>query len=51
MGAIDELSSNTTPLRLWDSRVTEGDECGVGLIDFEDFEPGDVIESYVEAKK
>ena len=31
--------------------ITEGDECGVGLIDFEDFEPGDVIESYVEAKK
>jgi len=28
--------------------ITEGDECGIGLVDFEDFEPGDIIESYVE---
>merc|ERR1712127_73468 len=28
--------------------IEEGDECGVGLTDFEDFEPGDKIESFVE---
>jgi len=28
--------------------IQTGDECGIGLIDFEDFEPGDIIESYVE---
>jgi translation initiation factor IF-2 len=28
--------------------IEEGSECGIGLIDFEDFEPGDVIECYVE---
>ena len=27
--------------------ITTGDECGIGLLDFEDFEPDDVIESYV----
>jgi len=27
--------------------ITSGDECGIGLLDFEDFEPDDVIESYV----
>ena len=31
--------------------ISEGDECSIGLVDFEDFEPGDVIESYVENKK
>lgn len=31
--------------------IQEGDECGIGLMDYEDFEAGDVIESYVEAKK
>lgn len=31
--------------------ISEGDECGIGLLDFEDFEAGDVIESYVENKK
>jgi translation initiation factor IF-2 len=31
--------------------INEGDECGIGLLDFEDFQPGDVIESYVVAKK
>ena len=30
--------------------IKEGDECGVGLIDFELYEPGDIIESYVETK-
>jgi len=29
-------------------RIDAGDECGVGLIDFEEFLPGDVIESYIE---
>jgi translation initiation factor IF-2 len=28
--------------------IEAGNECGIGLIDFEDFEPGDVIECYVE---
>lgn len=28
--------------------IQTGDECGVGLLDFEEFEPGDIIESYVE---
>ena len=27
--------------------ITTGDECGIGLLDFEDFEVGDVIESFV----
>merc|ERR1712085_206870 len=27
--------------------ITTGDECGIGLLDFEEFEVGDVIESYV----
>ncbi|KAL3789704.1 hypothetical protein ACHAWO_001052, partial [Cyclotella atomus] len=27
--------------------IQTGDECGIGLLDFEDFEPGDIIESYV----
>ena len=27
--------------------IEEGNECGIGLIDFEAFEPGDVIECYV----
>mmetsp|Transcript_21504 Transcript_21504/g.30795 ORF Transcript_21504/g.30795 Transcript_21504/m.30795 type:complete len:222 (+) Transcript_21504:3612-4277(+) len=27
--------------------ISSGDECGIGLTDFEDFLPGDVIESYV----
>lgn len=29
-------------------KVEAGDECGVGLVDFEDFQPGDVVESYIE---
>jgi len=29
-------------------KIEAGDECGVGLDNFEDFLPGDVIESYVE---
>merc|ERR1711957_31543 len=28
-------------------KIEEGDECGIGLIDFETFEPEDIIESYV----
>lgn len=28
--------------------IEAGNECGIGLIDFETFEPGDVIECYVE---
>eukprot|EP00977_Amphora_coffeiformis_P003681 scaffold710_cov171-Amphora_coffeaeformis.AAC.50 len=28
--------------------IEEGNECGIGLIDFESYEPGDVIECYVE---
>jgi len=32
-------------------QIETGDECGVGLLDYEDFQPGDVIESYVEQKK
>uniref|UniRef100_A0A7S2YNV9 Translation initiation factor IF-2, chloroplastic n=2 Tax=Entomoneis paludosa TaxID=265537 RepID=A0A7S2YNV9_9STRA len=28
--------------------IEEGNECGIGLIDFEDFEAGDVIECYME---
>jgi translation initiation factor IF-2 len=31
--------------------ITSGDECGIGLLDYEDFEPGDIIESYVVNKK
>eukprot|EP00541_Cyclophora_tenuis_P004140 CAMPEP_0116579598 /NCGR_PEP_ID=MMETSP0397-20121206/22335_1 /TAXON_ID=216820 /ORGANISM="Cyclophora tenuis, Strain ECT3854" /LENGTH=268 /DNA_ID=CAMNT_0004109085 /DNA_START=93 /DNA_END=899 /DNA_ORIENTATION=- len=30
-------------------RIDEGNECGIGLQDFEDFVSGDVIECYVEA--
>jgi translation initiation factor IF-2 len=32
-------------------KIESGDECGVGLLDFEDFQPGDVIESYVISSK
>lgn len=28
--------------------IEEGQECGIGLLDFEDFAPGDIIECYVE---
>ena len=28
--------------------IEEGNECGIGLVDFESYEPGDVIECYVE---
>jgi len=28
--------------------IEEGNECGIGLMDYEDFEEGDVIECYVE---
>ena len=31
-------------------QISTGDECGIGLTGFESFEPGDVIESYVEKK-
>lgn len=27
--------------------IEAGNECGIGLLDFEDFEPGDIIECYV----
>jgi len=29
-------------------RIEAGNECGIGLNDFEDFEPDDVIECYLE---
>lgn len=29
-------------------RIEEGNECGIGLVDFEAFEPGDVVECYIE---
>lgn len=29
-------------------RIEEGNECGIGLMEFETFEPGDVIECFVE---
>ena len=32
-------------------QITTGDECGIGLLEFELFEPGDIIESYVVNKK
>mmetsp|Transcript_22234 Transcript_22234/g.33118 ORF Transcript_22234/g.33118 Transcript_22234/m.33118 type:complete len:105 (-) Transcript_22234:205-519(-) len=32
-------------------QITTGDECGIGLLNYEDFQPGDIIESYVETKK
>lgn len=32
-------------------QITTGDECGIGLMDYEDFQPGDTIESYVVQKK
>jgi translation initiation factor IF-2 len=28
--------------------IEAGNECGIGLYDYEDFEAGDVIECYVE---
>lgn len=28
--------------------ISTGDECGIGLLEYEDFEVGDIIESYVE---
>ena len=28
--------------------IEEGNECGIGLLDYEDFQPGDVIECYVD---
>lgn len=31
--------------------IREGDECGIGLMDYEDFQVGDVIESYVVPRK
>jgi len=31
--------------------INAGDECGIGLIDFEDFQAGDIIESYVLQKQ
>ena len=32
-------------------QIEVGDECGIGLAEFEDFQPGDVIESFVVQKK
>ena len=29
-------------------KIEAGSECGIGLVDFETFEPGDIIECYVE---
>eukprot|EP00591_Stephanopyxis_turris_P009448 CAMPEP_0195518566 /NCGR_PEP_ID=MMETSP0794_2-20130614/13163_1 /TAXON_ID=515487 /ORGANISM="Stephanopyxis turris, Strain CCMP 815" /LENGTH=902 /DNA_ID=CAMNT_0040647559 /DNA_START=290 /DNA_END=2998 /DNA_ORIENTATION=- len=29
-------------------QISAGDECGIGLTDYEDFQVGDIIESYVE---
>jgi len=29
-------------------KIEAGNECGIGLMEFEEFEPGDVIESYIE---
>mmetsp|Transcript_8238 Transcript_8238/g.24738 ORF Transcript_8238/g.24738 Transcript_8238/m.24738 type:complete len:219 (+) Transcript_8238:153-809(+) len=46
------LETKVRTLRSFKSEVDSietGNECGIGLMDFEDFEPGDVIESYVEA--
>jgi translation initiation factor IF-2 len=31
--------------------IEEGNECGIGLVDYEAFQPDDVIECYVEKKK
>jgi len=31
-------------------QIDVGDECGIGLVGFEDFQPGDYIESYVVKK-
>jgi len=44
------VESKVRTLRNFKSEVdtiTTGDECGIGLLDFEDFEAGDIIESYV----
>jgi translation initiation factor IF-2 len=29
-------------------QIEAGNECGIGLVDFEDFQPGDIVECYVE---
>jgi translation initiation factor IF-2 len=45
------IESRVKTLRNFKSNVdaiSEGDECGIGLLDFEAFEPGDIIESFVE---
>merc|ERR1712151_966933 len=45
--------SKVKSLRNFKSEVDQidvGDECGVGLVGFEDFQPGDYIESYVVQK-
>jgi hypothetical protein len=31
--------------------INAGDECGIGLTDFEDFQAGDIIESYILQKQ
>ena len=44
------IESKVKTLRNFKSEVdaiTTGDECGIGLLDYEDFEPDDIIESYV----
>jgi translation initiation factor IF-2 len=45
------LETSVKSLRSFKSEVDnieEGGECGIGLVDFETFEPGDVVECYVE---
>jgi len=46
--------STVKTLRNFKSQVDQidaGDECGIGLSEFEEFEAGDIIECYVDAKK
>lgn len=45
------IESKVKTLRNFKSEVDQidvGDECGIGLLDYEDFQAGDVIESYVD---
>lgn len=39
--------SCTTCVQAEVDTITTGDECGIGLLNYEDFEVGDIIESYV----
>lgn len=48
------VESSVKTLRNFKAQVDQievGDECGIGLAEFEDFQPGDVIESFVVQKK